>query len=208
MSLADLLRRTFGRASKPTGPTCLACDASDVEMLAHAAYRCHRCGHEGGDGLPAYLAARRRAEILALPETDRLALAQRNLAAARNLLIGVDPSWAPPSDAARIAVKVAGHLGGPIVRVGLAAVTHNRQDDIEDQQRQNLRIMRDLMETETLLDETATALGQSFVLRTHERLSNVSVSGEGPQVRAHLVTRARTLMAETDRLDLELRAEP
>ena len=201
MSLADLLRRAFGRAPKPSGPTCLACDASDVELLTHAAYRCHACGHEGGDGLPAYLADRRRAEILALPEANRLALARRTLAAARNLLIGVDPSWAPPSDAARIAVKVAGHLGGPIVRAGLAVATNNRKDDVEDQERQNLRMIRDLMESETLLDETATALGQSFVLRTHERLSNVSVSGETSQVRAHLVTRARTLLAETDRLE-------
>jgi hypothetical protein len=200
MSLADLLRRAFGRAPKPTGPTCLACDSRQVEMLAHAAYRCHACGHEGGDGLPAYLADRRRSELLALPEAERLALARRNLEAARNLLTGVDPSWAPISDGAQMAVQVAGALGGPIVRAGLAAVTNNRKDDIEDQERQNLRIIRDLMEAETLLDEAATALGQRFVLRTHERLANVSVSGKTPQVRAHLVTRARALLAETDRL--------
>jgi hypothetical protein len=84
MSLLDRLRSAFAGRSKPSGPTCLVCDSTEVETLALGAYRCGMCGHEGGDGLPEYLAGRRRAEILALPEPQRRELAVGNTAAVRH----------------------------------------------------------------------------------------------------------------------------
>lgn len=197
MSLLDRLRGVFGGRSKPSGPTCLVCDATEIETLALGAYRCGMCGHEGGDGLPEYLAGRRRAEILALPEPQRKELAVRSAAAARNLLNGIDLSAASGPRPEEIALKVASHLVG--MSGGLKMVA-GHQDHVEEMQRENLRIVRDLMEAETLLDETATALGEQFMIPPNQRMARLDVSVDSGG-RGQLLGRARNLLVETDRLE-------
>jgi hypothetical protein len=201
MSLRDWLRGAFGKSARGTQARCLACDSTELVFLAADAYQCSSCGHEGGDGLPAYLAARKRSQIAAMSPEQRIALVHKHLGAVRNLLSGVDLAGAPGIQAADVAAAV--------INASVKAVLHvspeNTKDKLEEQRRVVAAAYRDLMESEQLLDEVATALsGQLQIPPTH-RMAAVPLQLDHPQTRARLVQVAHMQRGELDRFDWVVR---
>jgi len=191
----------FGRSASGPGASCLVCDSTEIETLAPDAYRCLTCGHEGGDGLPAWIAGRRRAEILAMSEAQRGPLACKNLEGARNLLSGVNLSRAGSSVGAELASRVAMTAVGVTFRV-------NIDDREEEEQRLLIGMVRDLMEAERLLEDAATALDDAFSIRASDRLANLPLRLDHHGARGKLNVAARGLMVEYERIEaLRTKAE-
>jgi hypothetical protein len=180
MSLRDWLRRAFGGSVRSTQARCLACDSTELEILGPRAYRCSTCGHEGGEGLPEWLAARKRAEIVAMSAEQRLALALRHLEGARNLLAGINLQQE--------------QLGIPTVDLATATLKVSIQ---EDEQRMVVTAFRDLLESEQLLDQAATALSDQLLIPPMQRVTNVPLR---QQARARLIEIARAQQTELERL--------
>ena len=181
MSLRDLLRRVFG-ASAHTENVCLACGKAELETLGPDVYRCSTCGHEGGDGLPAWIAARERSEITAMSPEQRAALALEHLEAARNLLAGVHSEP---------------ELGIP--RADFAS-TVLEQAVPEDEDRLLAAALRDLLESEQSLERAATALADRVLLAPARRTMHAEPA------RAWIIDSARAQRLELERLERLARA--
>jgi hypothetical protein len=156
--------------------------------MAEAAYRCSSCGHEGGDGLPAWIAARKRAEIEALSPAQRSTLARKQLEAARNLLEGihVDTSTGAGEVAAAAVLSLAaGRLGAQLA-----------DDRKQEEERVLGTAFRELLESEQLLDQAAIALGDQLRIPPMERLANRPLALD----RGTLLKHAHVQRMEFDRL--------
>jgi hypothetical protein len=197
MSLLSWFRSMFGGSASGPDTSCLVCDSTDLETLAPDAYRCLTCGHEGGDGLPAWIAGRRRAEILAMSEAQRGPLACKNLEGARNLLSGVNLGWAGGSVGAEIASRVVTATVG----VAFGASMRGMDDREEEEQRLLVGMVRDLMEAEQLLEDAATALDDAFSIPARERLANLPLRLDRYDARDKLNGVARGLMVEYERIE-------
>lgn len=187
MSLRDWLRSAFG-GSRKSEARCLACDSTELVFMAEAAYRCSSCGHEGGDGLPAWIAARKRAEIEALSPAQRSALARKQLEAARNLLEGihVDVGAGTGQVAAAVVLSLAvGRIGAQLA-----------DDSREEEERVMATAFRELLESEQLLDQAAIALGYQLLIPPIERLANRPLALD----RGTLLKHAHVQRMEWDRL--------
>jgi hypothetical protein len=156
--------------------------------MAEAAYRCSSCGHEGGDGLPAWIAARKRAEIEALSPAHRSALARKQLEAARNLLEGIHVdvgAGAGEVAAAAVLSLAVGRLGAQLA-----------EDRREEAERVMATAFRELLESEQLLDQAAVALGVQLLIPPMERLANRPLALD----RGTLLKHAHVQRMELDRL--------
>jgi hypothetical protein len=184
--VADVQRRELERLERACParrgqPRCLACDGTELETLGPDAYRCSSCGHEGGEGLPKWLAARKRAEIAAMSPDQRIALALRRLEAARNLLAGINLQQE--------------QLGIP--NMDLATVVLERSVP-EDEDRLLAIALHDLLESEQQLDQAAMALSDELRIPPMQRVSNVPLRG---QARTRLIEIAQAQRAELERLE-------
>jgi hypothetical protein len=194
MSILTWLRRTFGRSASEPDASCLACESTELEHLALDAYRCSICGHEGGEGLSAWLAARKRSEIAAMSPEARAALARENLSAARNLLVG------------------AAHVGGSLILDGdmvLAPKLHltlgidlaHGFEEIAEQQRIAGTRFRDLVESEQLLEQAAIALSDQFQIPSSLRLTTTQLQLDDLHVQGVLTEIADVQRVELERLE-------
>lgn len=190
MSILTWLRGRFGAA--PKGPSCLACDSTELESLAPDAYRCSSCGHEGGEGLPAWIAARKRSEIEAMSAEQRQALARKNLDTARNLLAGAhvgDPGGA--ADVAAAVVKVT---------LGVTFGVRMANEGAEDEQRAAAAMFQALLESEQLLEQAAVALEDECRIPAMKQLKTMPMRLDNPSARARLLEVAGIQRIELDRL--------
>ena len=198
MSLRDWLRSTFGKSARNTEPRCLACDSTELVTLAEAAYRCSSCGHEGGEGLPAYLAARKRSQIAAMSPAQRTAMVRKHLAAIGNLLAGLESLGRPGIDAADVAAAV---VNAAVTTAFVVGGRMGGKEKEEEQARALAAAYRALTESEQLLDEVATALATALQIPPTQRMRYVPVKLEGSRSGDKLLEIADLQRAEFDRLE-------
>lgn len=191
VSLLTWLRSVFGGSGRKVQLQCLACDSTELVFVAEDAYRCSSCGHEGGDGLPAYLAARKRSQIEALSPEQRFTLACKHLEAAGNLLSGIRGlGEGSVIDASAIAASVVK------ATIGIGVGVHIRNEVQEEEERAMAAAYRDLLESEQLLDQAAMALSEQLQIPLAERLTHKPMHLH----RGTLLTSAQVLQVELDRL--------
>ena len=193
MSILTWLRRTFGRSSEPAA-RCLACDSTELELLAHDVYRCSSCGHEGGEGLSAWLAARKRSEITAMSPDQRAALALENLSAARNVLVGA-------AHVGGSGIVEADTVLGPELHFALGfGGTHGIEQIAEEQRIAGARF-RELLESEQLLEQAAIALSDQFQIPPSLRLTTMQLQLDELEVQGMLTEIVDVQRVELERLE-------
>ena len=89
MSFLDTILRALGLDDSGGDDSCVSCASTEIETLFEGVYRCTACGYEGGPGYAAYLAERRREKLASLDGPARREAAQKLLADAHLLLLGV-----------------------------------------------------------------------------------------------------------------------
>jgi hypothetical protein len=201
MSILAWLRNVFGGTSSSDEPTCLACESTDLEVLAADAYRCSSCGHEGGEGLPAWYAAREKAKIEAMSPAERLDLAHRSLSEAQGLMTGASLRGGEGNFNGGDVVIAAAAVTSAVAGAAVGFYLSSNSDRKEEQQRVLGQAFRDLLESEHLLDRAATALADELLIPPMERLSVMPLHLDQASTHTKLTQAAQVLYFELQRLE-------
>jgi hypothetical protein len=198
MSLRDWLRGVFGGsdADADADASCLSCNSTDLESLAPDAYRCGTCGYEGGDGLAAWIAERKRSEIAAMSPEQRSALARENLSAARNVLVG-----AAHIDGDSLYQNRPETILPPEVHLALGLELNAGAERIAEEERIAGARFRELMESERLLEQAALALAEPFAIPPSLRLTTTELQLDDPYVQGMLTEIVDVQRHELERLE-------
>jgi hypothetical protein len=195
MALRDWLRGVFGGSGADAPASCLACNSTELERLAPDAYRCETCGYEGGEGLSAWIAERKRSEIAAMSPEQRSALARENLSAARNMLVGAAHVGGLGLHEADTVLSPKLHLA-----MGIELGPYGAEQIAVEQGIAGARF-RDLLESEQLLEQAALALAEPFEIPPTLRLTSMELQLDDLYVQGMLSEIADVQRRELERLE-------